>query len=178
MNIYSLSVTSDLEANARAVAWLAAYLDRTLKEPYRSLCIANTWKENDAWKLTLVPEDIEVHAQAKQLVDTLKTRTELKRFMKQSWLEQEKRVPSLRFVGCNRWFRSCSIAWNIVENDEEWMVNNQYDPKERAREKAAQRAQDEEDLREGRITVEELRVRNAPLAQLLCRPDFSKSRMR
>lgn len=55
---------------------------------------------------------------------------------------------------------------------------NTYDPEERAREKAAQRAQDEEDLREGRITAEELRARNAPLARLLCRPDFSKARMK
>ena len=53
-----------------------------------------------------------------------------------------------------------------------------FDPRERAAEKAASRAEDERLLAEGILSAAALRERNAPLARLLTRPDFAAARMR
>lgn len=48
-----------------------------------------------------------------------------------------------------------------------------YDPKERARQKQAARDKDDEDLRTGKVTREELRKRNGFFSGL----DFSKAKI-
>jgi len=58
------------------------------------------------------------------------------------------------------------------------VVDEIFSPEERAREKQLSREEDARMLAEGLITVEELRIRNSPFAQLLVRPDFTRSRIR
>lgn len=46
------------------------------------------------------------------------------------------------------------------------MCDNYYDPKERARQKQLSREQDEQDLKSGKITKEELRKKNGFFSSL------------
>lgn len=75
-------------------------------------------------------------------------------------------------------FRCLSLRPRTMTPNVRPMEKIVFDPRERAAEKEASRAEDARLLAEGLISADGLRQRNAPLAQLLRRPNFAASRMR